>query len=127
MDESERIFSRLIRSIEKQGLEVKELIRGRERAAVSQAAELLEKLQREIVELRRNEAELEKLCRSDDHVHFLQVGNQSRGFSKCFYFLKLQELLHLCQGGNVFTLLVFKQVYCKTWSDILDIDNTVKM
>ncbi|XP_034469844.1 E3 ubiquitin/ISG15 ligase TRIM25-like [Hippoglossus hippoglossus] len=79
VDESERIFSRLIRSIEKQGLEVKELIRGQERAAVSQAAELLEKLQREIVELRRTDAELEKLCRSDDHVHFLQR-------SKSFHF-----------------------------------------
>ncbi|XP_053294034.1 E3 ubiquitin/ISG15 ligase TRIM25 isoform X2 [Pleuronectes platessa] len=72
VDESQRIFSRLIRSIEKQGLEVKELIRGQERAAVTQAAELLEKLQREMVELRRSDAELEKLCRSDDHVHFLQ-------------------------------------------------------
>ncbi|XP_060939685.1 tripartite motif-containing protein 16-like protein [Limanda limanda] len=79
VDESERIFSRLIRSIEKQGLEVKELIRGQERAAVTQAAELLEKLQREIMELRRTEAELEKLCRSDDHVHFLQR-------SKSFHF-----------------------------------------
>ncbi|TKS79665.1 Tripartite motif-containing protein 16 [Collichthys lucidus] len=72
VEESERIFSKLIRSIEKQSCEVKELIRVQERATVSQAEELLEKIQREIVELRRAEAELEKLSRTEDHVHFLQ-------------------------------------------------------
>lgn len=76
MEESERIFSKLIRSIEKQSCEVKELIRVQERATVSQAEELLEKIQREIVELRRAEAELEKLSRTEDHVHFLQVCNK---------------------------------------------------
>uniref|UniRef100_UPI0037E96017 E3 ubiquitin/ISG15 ligase TRIM25-like n=1 Tax=Semicossyphus pulcher TaxID=241346 RepID=UPI0037E96017 len=72
VEESERIFSKLIRSIEKQSGEVKEQIRSQQRAAVSQAEELLEKIQREMVELRRSDAELEKLCRSEDHFHFLQ-------------------------------------------------------
>ncbi|XP_018531774.1 E3 ubiquitin/ISG15 ligase TRIM25 isoform X1 [Lates calcarifer] len=72
VEESERIFSKLIRSIEKQSCEVKELILVQGRAAVSQAEELLEKMQREIAELRRTDAELEKLCRTEDHVHFLQ-------------------------------------------------------
>ncbi|XP_020490824.2 E3 ubiquitin/ISG15 ligase TRIM25 [Labrus bergylta] len=72
VEESERIFSKLIRSIEKQSGEVKEQIRGQQRAAVSQAEELLEKIQRETVELRRSDAELEKLCRTEDHLHFLQ-------------------------------------------------------
>lgn len=76
MEESERIFSRLIRSIEKQSCEVKELIRVQERAAVSQAEELLEKIQREMVELRRADAELEKLSQTEDHIHFLQVRNK---------------------------------------------------
>ncbi|XP_071348068.1 E3 ubiquitin/ISG15 ligase TRIM25-like isoform X2 [Trachinotus anak] len=72
VEESERIFSRLIRSIEKQSGEVKELIRVQERAAVSQAEELLEKMQREIAALRKTDAELEKLCHTEDNVHFLQ-------------------------------------------------------
>ncbi|XP_040910429.1 E3 ubiquitin/ISG15 ligase TRIM25-like isoform X3 [Toxotes jaculatrix] len=72
VEESERIFSKLIRSIEKQSCEVRELIRVQERAAVSQAEELLEKMQREIAELRRTDAELEKLCHTEDHIHFLQ-------------------------------------------------------
>lgn len=75
VEESERIFSRLIRSIEKQSCEVKELLRGQERAAVSQAEELLEKIQREITELRRADTELEKLSQTEDHIHFLQVFN----------------------------------------------------
>lgn len=73
VEESERIFSKLIRSIEKQSSEVKELIRVQERAAVSQAEEVLEKLQREMAELRRTEEELERLSHTEDHAHFLQV------------------------------------------------------
>ena len=73
MEESERIFTRMIRSIEKQSSEVKELIRVQEKAAVSQAEEMLEKMQKETAELRKTEAELEKLSRTEDHIHFLQV------------------------------------------------------
>ncbi|XP_041849703.1 E3 ubiquitin/ISG15 ligase TRIM25-like isoform X2 [Melanotaenia boesemani] len=72
MEESERIFSKLIRSIEKQSSEVKELIRIQERVAVSQAEEVLDKIQREIAELRRTEAELERLSHTEDDIHFLQ-------------------------------------------------------
>lgn len=72
-EESERIFSRLIRSIEKQSGEVKELIRLREKAAVSKVEELLEKIQREMADLRRAEGELQKLSGNEDHVQFLQV------------------------------------------------------
>ncbi|XP_072219247.1 E3 ubiquitin/ISG15 ligase TRIM25-like isoform X2 [Leuresthes tenuis] len=72
VEESERIFTRMIRSIEKQSSEVKELIRVQEKAAVSQAEEVLEKIQKETAELRKTEAELEKLSRTEDHIHFLQ-------------------------------------------------------
>ncbi|XP_029931229.1 E3 ubiquitin/ISG15 ligase TRIM25-like [Myripristis murdjan] len=72
VEESERIFSKLIRSIEKHRCEVRELIRAQEKTAVSQAEELLEKIQREITVLRRSEAELEKLSHTEDHIHFLQ-------------------------------------------------------
>lgn len=75
VEESERIFSRLIRLIEKQSCEVKELIRVQEKAAVSHAEELLEKIQRETAAFRRVDADLEKLSRTDDHILFLQVEN----------------------------------------------------
>lgn len=73
MEESERIFSRLIRSIEKRSREVTELLRYQERAAVTQAEELLDKIQREVAEVRRADCELEKLSGTGDHILFLQV------------------------------------------------------
>lgn len=73
LEESERIFSKLIRSIEKQNSEVKELIRVQGKAAVNQAEEELEKIQKEMAELKRTGAELEKLSHTEDHIHFLQV------------------------------------------------------
>ncbi|TDH05847.1 hypothetical protein EPR50_G00126850 [Perca flavescens] len=72
VEESERVFSKLIRSIEKQSSEVKEVMRVQERAAVSQAEELLEKIQRDVTELRRTGAELEKISGTENHIHFLQ-------------------------------------------------------
>ncbi|KAJ8245119.1 hypothetical protein GJAV_G00274980 [Gymnothorax javanicus] len=69
---SERIFTELIRSIERRRSEVKELIRDQEKAEVSRAEGLLERLEQEIAELRRRDAELEQLSHTEDHIHFLQ-------------------------------------------------------
>ena len=73
MEDSERIFTELIRSIERRCSEVKELIRDQEKAEVSRAEGLLERLEQEIAELRRRDAELEQLSHTEDHIHFLQV------------------------------------------------------
>ncbi|XP_051989350.1 tripartite motif-containing protein 16-like isoform X2 [Xyrauchen texanus] len=70
--ESERIFTALIRSIERSRSEVTQLIRDQEKAAVGRAEELLEQLEQEIADLRRRDAELEELSHTEDHVHFLQ-------------------------------------------------------
>ncbi|KAI4886522.1 hypothetical protein NFI96_010302, partial [Prochilodus magdalenae] len=69
---SERIFTELISSIERKHSEVTELIRAQEKAAVSRAEELLKRLEREIAELKRRDAELEELTHTDDHIQFLQ-------------------------------------------------------
>ena len=70
---SERIFNELIRSIERRRSEIKKLIRAQQRAAVSQAEGLLERLEREITELKTRDAELEKLSLTEDHILFLLV------------------------------------------------------
>ncbi|XP_067094960.1 E3 ubiquitin/ISG15 ligase TRIM25-like isoform X4 [Osmerus mordax] len=70
--DSERIFTELIRSIERRRSEVKELIRTQQRAAVSQAEGLVERLEQEIAQLKRRYAELEQLSHTEDHIHFLQ-------------------------------------------------------
>ncbi|KAJ8278169.1 hypothetical protein GJAV_G00084680 [Gymnothorax javanicus] len=72
VEDSERIFTELIRSIERRRSEVKELIRDQEKAEVSRAEGLLERLEQEIAELRRRDAELEQLSHIEDHIHFLQ-------------------------------------------------------
>ncbi|XP_058872661.1 tripartite motif-containing protein 16-like [Acipenser ruthenus] len=70
--ESEKIFTELIRSIEKIHTEVIELIGANEKAAVNQAEGLMKKLEQEIAELRRRNAELKQLSETEDHIHFLQ-------------------------------------------------------
>ncbi|KAJ8367364.1 hypothetical protein AAFF_G00320630 [Aldrovandia affinis] len=72
VEDSERIFTELIRSFERRHSEVKELIRDQEKAAVSRAERLIEQLEQEIAELRRRDAELEQLSHTEDHIHFLQ-------------------------------------------------------
>ncbi|XP_048019347.1 tripartite motif-containing protein 16-like isoform X2 [Megalobrama amblycephala] len=71
-EDSERIFTELIRSIERSRSEVTQLIRDQEKTAVSRAEEILEQLEQEIDDLRRRDAELEQLSHTDHHIHFLQ-------------------------------------------------------
>ncbi|XP_058872636.1 tripartite motif-containing protein 16-like isoform X2 [Acipenser ruthenus] len=70
--ESEKIFTELIRSIEKIHTEVIELIGANEKAAVNQAEGRMKKLEQDVAELRRKNAELKQLSETEDHIHFLQ-------------------------------------------------------
>ncbi|XP_036420054.1 tripartite motif-containing protein 16-like [Colossoma macropomum] len=72
VEDSERIFTELIRSIEKKRSEVTELIRTQEKNQLRQTEELLENLQQEIDDLKRRNTELEQLSVAEDHIHFLQ-------------------------------------------------------
>ncbi|KAM9347963.1 tripartite motif-containing protein 16-like [Symphorus nematophorus] len=69
--DSEKIFTEMIRLIEKRSSEVKQQIRSQQKSEVSRAKELEEKLQQEITELRRKDVKLEQLVCTDDHLHFL--------------------------------------------------------
>ncbi|KAG7321553.1 hypothetical protein KOW79_014411 [Hemibagrus wyckioides] len=72
VDDSERIFTELISSMEKKRSEVMELIRTQEKAEVSRAERLLNQLEQEIADLKRRVTELEELSHTHDHIHFLQ-------------------------------------------------------
>ncbi len=67
MEDSERIFTELIRS------ELIQLIRDQEKQAVSRDEGRLKRLEQEINDLRRRDAELEQLSHTQDHIQFLQV------------------------------------------------------
>ncbi|XP_077078556.1 E3 ubiquitin/ISG15 ligase TRIM25-like [Siphateles boraxobius] len=72
VEDSERIFTELIRSIERSRSEVTQLIRDQEKTAVSRAEERLERLEQEIEDLRRRDTEMEQLSHTDHHIHFIQ-------------------------------------------------------
>ncbi len=73
MEDTESIFTELIRSIERSHSELIRLIRDQEKQAVSRAEGRLERLEQEINDLRRRDAELEQLSHTQDHIQFLQV------------------------------------------------------
>ncbi|XP_036814960.1 E3 SUMO-protein ligase RanBP2-like [Oncorhynchus mykiss] len=72
VEDSERIFPELIRSIERRSSKVKQLIKAKEMAEVSRTEGHLKQLEEEVVELRRKDAELEQLSHTEDHIHFLK-------------------------------------------------------
>ncbi|KAK3506652.1 hypothetical protein QTP70_012524 [Hemibagrus guttatus] len=83
VDDSEKIFTELISSMEKKRSEVTELIRAQEKTELSRAERLLEQLEQEIADLQRRVTELEQLSHTHDHVHFLQAlasGRRSPAF-----------------------------------------------
>ncbi|KAF3698589.1 Tripartite motif-containing protein 16 Estrogen-responsive B box protein [Channa argus] len=70
-EDSEKIFTELIRLIEKRSSEVKQQIRSQQETEVSRVKELQEKLEQEITELKRKDAEMEQLSHTEDHNQFL--------------------------------------------------------
>ncbi|XP_060743674.1 E3 ubiquitin/ISG15 ligase TRIM25-like isoform X1 [Tachysurus vachellii] len=72
VDDSERIFTELISSMEKKRSEVTELIRAQEKAEVSRAERLLNQMEQEIADLKRRITEMEQLSHTHDDIHFLQ-------------------------------------------------------
>ncbi|XP_062274569.1 tripartite motif-containing protein 16-like [Scomber scombrus] len=71
VEDSEKIFTQLIRLLQKRSSDVKQQIRSQQETEVSGVKELQEKLQQEITELKRKDAELKQLSHTEDHNHFL--------------------------------------------------------
>ncbi|XP_053177473.1 tripartite motif-containing protein 16-like [Scomber japonicus] len=71
VEDSEKIFTQLIRLLQKRSSDVKQKIRSQQETEVSGVKELQEKLQQEITELKRKDAELKQLSHTEDHNQFL--------------------------------------------------------
>ncbi|XP_042244621.1 tripartite motif-containing protein 16-like, partial [Thunnus maccoyii] len=71
VEDSEKIFTELIRLIQKRSSDVKQQIRSQQETEVSRVKELQEKLEQEITDLKRKDAELKKLSHTEDHIQFL--------------------------------------------------------
>ncbi|XP_026169807.1 tripartite motif-containing protein 16-like [Mastacembelus armatus] len=72
VEDSEKIFTELIRLLEKRRSDVKQQIRSQQETEGSQVKELQEKLEQEITELKRKDADLKQLSHTQDHTEFLQ-------------------------------------------------------
>ncbi|XP_062296531.1 tripartite motif-containing protein 16-like [Scomber scombrus] len=71
VEDSEKIFTQLIRLLQKRSSDVEQQIRSQQETEVSRVKELQEKLQQEITELKRKDAELKQLSHTEDHNQFL--------------------------------------------------------
>ncbi|KAM9845356.1 tripartite motif-containing protein 16-like [Aulostomus maculatus] len=81
---SETSFTELVRLVEKRSSDVMHQIRTQQRTEVGRVKERQEKLEQEIQDLKRKDAELKQLAHTEDHSHFLlsysalsQLGNSS--------------------------------------------------
>ncbi|XP_026200194.1 tripartite motif-containing protein 16-like [Anabas testudineus] len=70
---TDKISNELVSLIEKTFTDVKQQIRSKQKTEVSRAKELQESLERELAELKRRDAQLEQLSRTEDHTQFLHI------------------------------------------------------
>ncbi|KAM9384771.1 tripartite motif-containing protein 16-like [Pholidichthys leucotaenia] len=71
VEDSEKIFTEIICLIQKRSSDVKQQIRSQQETEVSRVKDLQEKLEQEMSDLKRKDAELEQLLKTEDHNHFL--------------------------------------------------------
>ncbi|KAK2887958.1 hypothetical protein Q8A73_019406 [Channa argus] len=71
VEDSEKIFTELIRLMDKRRSDVKQEIRSQQETEVSRVKELQEKLEQDITELKRKDASLEQLSLTEDHIQFV--------------------------------------------------------
>ncbi|XP_030015898.1 tripartite motif-containing protein 16-like [Sphaeramia orbicularis] len=72
IEKSVKTFTELIRLMEEISFDVNQQIRSQQETELSRVKEIQEKLEQEISELRRKDAELEKLSHTEDHNQFIQ-------------------------------------------------------
>ncbi|XP_061566672.1 tripartite motif-containing protein 16-like [Cololabis saira] len=73
VEDSEEIFTKLISLLQKRSSDVKQQIRSQQKTEVRRVRELEEKLQQEITDLKRRDAEMEKLRDMEDNNQFLHI------------------------------------------------------
>ncbi|XP_039671199.1 E3 ubiquitin/ISG15 ligase TRIM25-like [Perca fluviatilis] len=145
VEDSGKIFTELIRLMEKRSSDVEQQVRFQQETEERRVKELQEKLEQEITELKRKDAEMKKLSDTEDHTQFLHNYSSLSPLSESTssidirplrYFEdmtaavseirdKLQELLRKKRtnlsltGNTVFGLLSNSQPEPKTRADFL--------
>ncbi|XP_056137094.1 tripartite motif-containing protein 16 [Lampris incognitus] len=70
--DSDKTFHEMLQAVERWHAEVSQLIKANMQAAMSQAEGYVERLEQEILELQRRDAELRQILDTEDNIHFLQ-------------------------------------------------------
>ncbi|KAM7008693.1 tripartite motif-containing protein 16 [Tautogolabrus adspersus] len=70
--ESDKTFHEMLQAVERWKAEIHQMITANMQAAMSQAEGYLERLEQEIQELQRRDAELRQILETEDNIHFLQ-------------------------------------------------------
>ncbi|XP_058483306.1 tripartite motif-containing protein 16-like [Solea solea] len=71
VNDTDKIFTEMIDVLQIRSSKVKQQIRSKQETEVSRVKDVQKKLQQEITELKRREAELKQLLNSEDHTQFL--------------------------------------------------------
>ncbi|XP_028448278.1 tripartite motif-containing protein 16-like [Perca flavescens] len=71
VEDSKKIFTELIHLMEKRSSDVEQQVRFLQKTEVSRVIEVQEKLEQEITELKRKDAEMKKISHTEDHNQFL--------------------------------------------------------
>ncbi|XP_061566625.1 tripartite motif-containing protein 16-like [Cololabis saira] len=71
VEDSEKSFDEVIRLLQKSSSDVKQQVRSQQEHEVSRVKDLQEKLQQEITDLKRRDAEMKQLSDTEDHNQFL--------------------------------------------------------
>ncbi|KAM9391837.1 ubinuclein-2b isoform 2-T2 [Pholidichthys leucotaenia] len=71
VEDSEKMFTELIRLIQKRSSDVKQQVRSQQQTEVSRVLDLQQKLEQEIAELKSKDGELERLSHTEDPIQFL--------------------------------------------------------
>lgn len=72
VDQNEKAFTEIVQMAEKRRCAMKELIGVQVKAAMSRAEAFVDRLEKDISELRKGEDEVKQLSLTEDHIHFLQ-------------------------------------------------------
>ncbi|KAM4585196.1 tripartite motif-containing protein 16 isoform 2-T2 [Odontesthes bonariensis] len=70
--ESDKTFHEMLQAVERWKSEINQMIMTNMQAAMSQAEGYVERLEQEIMELQRRDAELRQILETEDNIHFLQ-------------------------------------------------------
>uniref|UniRef100_A0A668SUU1 FinTRIM family, member 83 n=1 Tax=Oreochromis aureus TaxID=47969 RepID=A0A668SUU1_OREAU len=70
--ESDKTFHEMLQAVERWKSEINQMIMANMQSAMSQAEGYVDRLEQEIMELQRRDAELQQILETEDNIHFLQ-------------------------------------------------------